>query len=210
LRLIWNILGSPQTLARITSFQDRIWIGHDQNMYQTYYCQADIHGFFKDIILIFNAGDLGPVYGFQWRHFGATYVDMKTDYSGQGVDQLQQVINTLKSKPYDRRMIMCSWNAADIPKMALPPCHCRVQFYVAEDELYCQLYQRSADMGLGVPFNIASYALLTYMVAKVTGLKVWTYNSLVKILVCGLHIKCSNEHALRQVIWLVTEAYCSV
>ena len=115
------------------------------------------------------------MYGFQWRHFGAQYVDMNTDYAGQGIDQLQQVISTLKSNPYDRRIIMCAWNPVDIPKMALPPCHCLVQFYVAEDELHCQLYQRSADMGLGVPFNIASYALLTYMVAKVTGLKVRTF-----------------------------------
>lgn len=114
------------------------------------------------------------MYGFQWRHFGAKYVDMNTDCTGQGIDQLQQVISTLKSKPHDRRIIMCAWNPVDIPKMALPPCHCLVQFYVAEDELCCQLYQRSADMGLGVPFNIASYALLTYMVAKVTCLKVWT------------------------------------
>lgn len=114
------------------------------------------------------------MYGFQWRHFGAKYVDMNIDYAGQGIDQLQQVISTLKTNPHDRRIIMCAWNAFDIPKMALPPCHCLVQFYVAEDELCCQLYQRSADMGLGVPFNIASYALLTYMVAKVTGLKVRT------------------------------------
>lgn len=116
-------------------------------------------------------GDLGPVYGFQWRHFGAAYTNMHSDYSGQGVDQLQQVINTIKNNPDDRRIIMCAWNAFDLPKMALPPCHCLCQFYVANEELSCQLYQRSADMGLGVPFNIASYALLTYMIAHVTNLK---------------------------------------
>jgi len=116
-------------------------------------------------------GDLGPVYGFQWRHFGAKYVDMHTDYSGQGVDQLANVIKTLKTRPNDRRIIMCAWNPADLDAMALPPCHCLVQFYVADGELSCQLYQRSADMGLGVPFNIASYALLTIMIAHVTGLK---------------------------------------
>jgi len=115
-------------------------------------------------------GDLGPVYGFQWRHFGAEYTDMHADYSGQGVDQLAEVINRLKTKPNDRRIIMCAWNPADLDKMALPPCHCLVQFYVADGELSCQLYQRSADMGLGVPFNIASYALLTVMIAHVTGL----------------------------------------
>ncbi|XP_067654291.1 thymidylate synthase-like isoform X3 [Haliotis asinina] len=116
-------------------------------------------------------GDLGPVYGFQWRHFGAEYKDMHTDYTGQGVDQLADVIDKIKNRPYDRRIIMCAWNPTDLTKMALPPCHCLVQFYVAEGELSCQLYQRSADMGLGVPFNIASYSLLTYMIAHVTGLK---------------------------------------
>jgi len=116
-------------------------------------------------------GDLGPVYGFQWRHFGAEYTDCFDNYEGKGVDQLQNVINTIRTNPNDRRIIMSAWNVMDIPKMALPPCHCLVQFYVANDELSCQLYQRSADMGLGVPFNIASYALLTYMIAHVTGLK---------------------------------------
>ena len=114
------------------------------------------------------------MYGFQWRHFGATYKDVSTNYRGEGVDQLQLVIEMLKSKPDDRRIIMCAWNPVDIPRMALPPCHCLVQFYVAGNELSCQLYQRSADMGLGVPFNIASYALLTCMIAKVTGLQVFT------------------------------------
>ncbi|XP_070076888.1 thymidylate synthase isoform X1 [Equus przewalskii] len=116
-------------------------------------------------------GDLGPVYGFQWRHFGAEYKDMDSDYSGQGVDQLQKVINTIKTNPDDRRIILCAWNPKDLPLMALPPCHALCQFYVVNGELSCQLYQRSGDMGLGVPFNIASYALLTYMIAHITGLK---------------------------------------
>lgn len=117
-------------------------------------------------------GDLGPIYGFQWRHFGADYKGMHADYKNQGIDQLAHVIDTIKNRPNDRRIIMCAWNPVDIPEMALPPCHCLVQFFVANDELSCLLYQRSADMGLGVPFNIASYALLTYMIAHVTGLKV--------------------------------------
>lgn len=118
-------------------------------------------------------GDLGPVYGFQWRHFGAEYRTCDDDYSGQGIDQLRQVIETIKNNPSDRRIIMSAWNPLDIPKMALPPCHCLAQFFVSQDrgELSCQLYQRSADMGLGVPFNIASYALLTHMIAHVTDLK---------------------------------------
>jgi len=84
---------------------------------------------------------------------------MDTDYTGEGVDQLSAVIDTIKNRPHDRRILMCSWNPTDLPAMALPPCHCLVQFYVADGELSSQLYQRSGDMGLGVPFNIASYCL---------------------------------------------------
>lgn len=118
-----------------------------------------------------EVGDLGPVYGFQWRHFGAKYVDMHTDYTGQGVDQLAECIDKIKNSPEDRRIIMSAWNPADLDLMALPPCHMFCQFYVdtEQNELSCQMYQRSADMGLGVPFNIASYALLTHMIAHVTG-----------------------------------------
>jgi len=115
--------------------------------------------------------DLGPVYGFQWRHFGAKYVDMHTDYTGQGVDQLAECIRKIKEDPTDRRILLSAWNPADLHEMALPPCHMFCQFYVANGELSCLMYQRSCDMGLGVPFNIASYALLTCMMAQVCGLK---------------------------------------
>ncbi|KAF5751083.1 hypothetical protein HS088_TW02G00093 [Tripterygium wilfordii] len=115
-------------------------------------------------------GDLGPVYGFQWRHFGARYTDMHADYTGQGFDQLLDVIEKIKNKPDDRRIILSAWNPSDLKLMALPPCHMFAQFYVANGELSCQMYQRSADMGLGVPFNIASYALLTCMIAHVSDL----------------------------------------
>lgn len=131
-----------------------------------------------------KVGDLGPVYGFQWRHFGAEYVDCETDYGGCGVDQLADVVDKLRNKPYDRRIILSAWNPKDLKIMALPPCHMFAQFYVsypratgseAEEKkpkghLHCQLYQRSCDMGLGVPFNIASYALLTHMLAHVCDL----------------------------------------
>eukprot|EP00579_Thalassiosira_antarctica_P010635 CAMPEP_0201925848 /NCGR_PEP_ID=MMETSP0903-20130614/14933_1 /ASSEMBLY_ACC=CAM_ASM_000552 /TAXON_ID=420261 /ORGANISM="Thalassiosira antarctica, Strain CCMP982" /LENGTH=556 /DNA_ID=CAMNT_0048463565 /DNA_START=94 /DNA_END=1764 /DNA_ORIENTATION=+ len=118
-------------------------------------------------------GDLGPVYGFQWRHFGAEYKDMHADYKGKGVDQLADCIEKIKNNPEDRRIVMSAWNPSDLEDMALPPCHMFCQFYVdtEKNELSCQMYQRSADMGLGVPFNIASYALLTHMIAKVTGRK---------------------------------------
>lgn len=116
-------------------------------------------------------GDLGPVYGFQWRHFGATYKDMHTDYTGKGVDQLAEVIKTIKTNPSSRRIVMSAWNPSDLKEMALPPCHMFCQFYVAKGKLDCVMYQRSCDMGLGVPFNIASYALLTLLVAHVCNLK---------------------------------------
>lgn len=116
-------------------------------------------------------GDLGPVYGFQWRHWGAEYKTMHDDYTGSGIDQLATAINTIKTNPYDRRIVVSAWNPTDIPNMALPPCHMFFQFYVNGNRLSCQMYQRSCDVGLGVPFNIASYALLTIMVAHVCELE---------------------------------------
>jgi thymidylate synthase len=110
-----------------------------------------------------DTGELGPVYGKQWRSWAAP--------DGGTIDQIQEVVETLKSNPDSRRMIVSAWNPADIPDMALAPCHCLFQFYVADGRLSCQLYQRSADVFLGVPFNIASYALLTMMMAQVTGLR---------------------------------------
>jgi len=118
-----------------------------------------------------DVGDLGPVYGFQWRHFGAEYTDMHADYHGKGVDQLAAVIDCIKNNPNSRRIVLTAWNPKEQGKMALPPCHMFCQFYVANGELSCQMYQRSADMGLGVPFNIASYSLLTRMIAQVCGLQ---------------------------------------
>ena len=97
-----------------------------------------------------EVGDLGPVYGFQWRHFGAKYVDTKTDYSGQGIDQLMDVINKIKNRPDDRRIIMCAWNPADLNKMALPPCHCLVQFYVADGNFKTFFLFLTASFGLKV------------------------------------------------------------
>ena len=107
-------------------------------------------------------GNLGPVYGYQWRSWPTP--------DGQSVDQIEQVLHQIKHTPDSRRIIVSAWNVADVEKMALPPCHTMFQFYVAEGKLSCQLYQRSADVFLGVPFNIASYALLTMMIAQVCGL----------------------------------------
>ncbi|ERM83878.1 thymidylate synthase [Rhodonellum psychrophilum GCM71 = DSM 17998] len=108
-------------------------------------------------------GDLGPVYGYQWRHW--------PDGKGGEIDQIKNLIHQIKTKPDSRRLIVSAWNVADVDQMALPPCHLLFQFYVAEGKLSCQLYQRSADVFLGVPFNIASYALFTMMVAQVCGLE---------------------------------------
>ena len=108
-------------------------------------------------------GDLGPVYGKQWRHWQTP--------DGHEIDQLAELISMIKSNPESRRLMLTAWNPADVPHMALPPCHCLFQFHVAKGRLSCQLYQRSADIFLGVPFNIASYALLTHMIARICGLK---------------------------------------
>jgi len=109
-------------------------------------------------------GDLGPVYGKQWRRWETP--------DGRKLDQLDEVIKSIKSNPNSRRMIVSAWNPSDVGSMALPPCHCLFQFYVSNQKLSCQLYQRSADIFLGVPFNIASYAILTHMIANVCGLSV--------------------------------------
>ena len=108
-------------------------------------------------------GDLGPVYGYQWRSW--------PDKDGRPIDQIRNLVDDIRERSDSRRLIVTAWNPADVPKMALPPCHCLFQFYVADGKLSCQLYQRSADVFLGVPFNIASYALLTLMVAQVAGLQ---------------------------------------
>jgi len=108
-------------------------------------------------------GDLGPVYGKQWRHWQTP--------DGREIDQLAELISMIKTNPESRRLMLTAWNPADVPHMALPPCHCLFQFHVAKGRLSCQLYQRSADIFLGVPFNIASYALMTHMIARICGLK---------------------------------------
>ena len=112
-------------------------------------------------------GNLGPVYGHQWRSWPTP--------DGRKIDQIAQAVETIRNKPDSRRIIVSAWNVADVDNMALPPCHCLFQFYVADGKLSCQLYQRSADTFLGVPLNIASYALLTMMMAQVTGLEPGTF-----------------------------------
>lgn len=157
--LLWFIKG--QTDNKILQ-QDsvNIWNGNSTREY------LDGLGFTNR-----EEGDLGPVYGYQWRHFGAKYIDCHTDYAGQGVDQLAHVITTIQTNPDDRRLIMSAWNPTDLKEMALPACHILSQFYVQNGKLSCQMYQRSADWFLGTPFNIASYSLLTCMIAQICNLK---------------------------------------
>lgn len=118
----------------------------------------------EDPVFAQEWGNLGPVYGYQWRHW--------TGSDGTAHDQIKSLIEQIQKNPNSRRHIVCAWNVADVSKMALPPCHCLFQFYVADGKLSCQLYQRSADVFLGVPFNIASYSLMTHMIAQVCGLRV--------------------------------------
>ena len=135
--------------------------------------------FLDSVGLVENrVGDLGPVYGFQWRHFNADYSDCDANYDNTGIDQLQQIIDNLKDpkKRNSRRHILTAWNPCQINKMALPPCHLLCQFNVHQDKyLSCALYQRSGDVGLGIPFNIASYALLTHIIATHCDLEAYEF-----------------------------------
>ena len=159
--LFWFLKGS----THIKELQDKnvkIW---DANGSREFLDNRNLHAY--------EEGELGPVYGFQWRHFGAEYKGSNHDYTGQGVDQIQQIIDTIIKNPTDRRILLTAWNPSDLSKIALPPCHFLCQFHVTvvpyqKNLLSCQLYQRSCDLGLGVPFNIASYALLTYLIAHCT------------------------------------------
>ena len=158
--LLWFINGSTDN--RLLKEQNvHIWSGNGSKE------------FLVERGLPYEEDDLGPIYGFQWRHFGAVYEDRDTDYTGKGVDQLKWLIEEIKNNPSSRRLILNAWNVSDLDKMALPPCHILSQYYVNESDgtLSCQLYQRSGDMFLGIPFNIASYAMLTCIICKLTGYK---------------------------------------
>ncbi|GAB4817169.1 hypothetical protein N2152v2_004215 [Parachlorella kessleri] len=166
--LLWFVSGATNA-ALLRDKGIHIWDGNGSREY------LDSIGLTHRYLAAADGGreemDLGPVYGFQWRHFGAEYTNMHADYTGKGVDQLADLIHRIKTNPNDRRLVLSAWNPAALKDMALPPCHMFCQFYVADGELSCQMYQRSCDLGLGVPFNIASYSLLTCMVAQVCELK---------------------------------------
>ena len=158
--LLWFISGSTNSNV-LKEKGVKIWEGNSSREF------LDSRG-----LSHYYQGDIGAGYCFQWRHFGAKYTNMYDSYEGQGVDQLKDVIYKIKNTPDDRRIIMSAWNPTDLDKMALPPCHIFVQFWVDSNkkELHSQMYQRSCDVGLGVPFNIASYAILTCIIAKLCDL----------------------------------------
>ena len=155
--LLWFMKGSTDNRI-LTNDNVKIWNGNaDKEFLKTRGLEYPIEG------------DLGPIYGHQWRHFNAKYIDCDTDYSGKGVDQLQNIVDSLNddNEKFSRRLILSAWNPEQINEMALPPCHVMSQFYVnSNNELSCMLFQRSGDVGLGIPFNIASYAMLTHILAR--------------------------------------------
>ena len=163
--LLWFLEGSmnERRLAEITYGKDRSELTEKRTIWTD---NAENQG--KE--LGYSDGMLGPVYGFQWRNFGGEIYNSAPHL--KGTDQIEWLINEIKTNPDSRRLILSAWNPNQIDKMALPPCHTLAQFYVSNGKLSCQMYQRSADLFLGVPFNIASYSLLTHIIAKITNLKV--------------------------------------
>jgi thymidylate synthase len=163
--LLWFLEGSmnERRLAEITYGKDRSELTEKRTIWTD---NAENQG--KE--LGYSEGMLGPVYGFQWRNFGGEIYNSAPHL--KGTDQIEWLINEIKTNPDSRRLILSAWNPNQIDKMALPPCHTLAQFYVSNGKLSCQMYQRSADLFLGVPFNIASYSLLTHIIAKITNLEV--------------------------------------
>ena len=162
--LLWFIKGSTDA-NELSAKRCHIW---DSNGTREF---LDAQGLTEN-----RVGDLGPVYGHQWRHFNATYEGADADYTGKGVDQLANIIAALSdpAQRTSRRILMCAWNPEQQPRMALPPCHVLAQFHVSKGRyLSCSLYQRSGDLGLGVPFNVASYSILTHLLAAQCGLEAY-------------------------------------
>lgn len=158
--LLFFISGKTDTKI-LEESKVKIWAGNTSKEY------------LKDHNLPYREGDMGPSYPHSWRHWGAEYEGCDKDYTGLGIDQLSQLINGIRTNPFSRRHILCNWHVGHVDQMVLPPCHILAQFNVSGDKRYldCLMYQRSADMFLGVPFNITSYCILTYMIAHICGLK---------------------------------------
>lgn len=152
--LLWFLRGSTNS-KELESKNVNIWKGNSSRQF------LDNRGLFH-----LDEGDIGPGYGFQWRHFNGEYTNMNENYYGVGYDQVESIIDDLKNNPYSRRIILSAWNPSSLKEMALPPCHCFAQFYVSNGGLSCHMYQRSVDAFLGFPWNIMSYTVLTYILAK--------------------------------------------
>jgi len=183
--LLWFISGSTNNEV-LTNQNVNIWKGNASREYM------DSIG-----LLDRKVNDLGPIYGHQWRHFNAEYVDNHTDYTSKGIDQINNIIYLLNNDPMSRRIILSAWNPCQLKEMNLPPCHIMAQFYVSVNkELSCQMYQRSADIGLGLPFNIASYSVLTYILAKICNLK----PKKLIIIIGDAHIYEEHENTLKEQI----------
>ena len=183
--LLWFIKGSTNN-KELKSQNVKIWNDNASREF------LDSRGLYEN-----EEDDLGPVYGHQWRHFNAEYSNCKADYSDKGVDQLKYIIDNLKDpvNRNSRRLVMSAWNPVQLDEMALPPCHILVQFNVVDnDKLSCSLYQRSGDVGLGVPFNIASYSILTHLIAKHCDLKATDFNYFLG----NAHIYDDHIESLRQ------------
>lgn len=180
--LLWMIRGS----TNVNELQEKnvhIWDGHSSRQHLDNFGLCDL-----------REGDIGAGYGHQWRYAGATYRGCDSDYTGEGVDQLAELIYNLKHNPTSRRHVISAWSVPDIKKMALPPCHCLFQFYVDENGLSCQLYQRSGDIGIGIPFNITSYSILTHIIAKLIDVPAYEFIHTIG----DAHIYTAHEEALRE------------
>jgi len=180
--LLWMLRGSTD-VAELQSRKVHIW---DGNSSREFLDRRGLHHLAE--------GDIGPAYGFQWRHWGAEYKGKDHEYTGEGVDQIARILRQLREEPHSRRIVLSAWNVCDLDKMALPPCHMFCQFYVSDGKLSCMLYQRSGDIGLGVPFNIASYALLTHILAHMAGLHPGEFHHTIG----DAHIYTSHVDALRE------------
>lgn len=194
--LLWFLSGSTDN-GVLGDKNVRIW---DANASREY---LDSRGLTDNAV-----GDLGPIYGHQWRHFNARYTTCKADYTGQGVDQIGQLVRQLRCPVgrTSRRLVLSAWNPCQLEEMALPPCHVLAQFHVHGERLSCSLYQRSGDMGLGVPFNIASYAFLTHILAHHCGLEAHEFYYHLG----NCHIYDNHVEALKEQIVRVPQAFPTV